>query len=442
MAEVKGFQWKLRRMVDRLAAFFESGTTLPYTGTSDAIAQLRETVDAELKTRRNRCKPAEVASENVRGQKRNLAAGPSRKHYQRSLRLKTENDQLRAKLAKQTTAKTCGENKISPEWIVKIFLSEPGQNARGLTKAFRDIVGLDANTVSRPTIDKVRGAWVEFYKKIMMKLAADRVAATLAAANIERVAFAFVILMQVQDEAELRFRSGELQDLLGIHSRGRASKVQQHVVTLITKHGALELPTEMEALGDKTALTLCTSFERLVRSIVDGVFPATGVGAVPQASVAGRPPAEVWLLHVLVGDGIGTNEAAAKRLWACIKERGLGPRVRYLLMVIVCGTHQSGLVAKSAVTGRAAAAAARGKLHEDIAGVTVRLFKFLVNDYFDTFVFFIHEWIFRDLQILQPHEVDAAGHASPLSWRAKHTVGAPRGGVGGVGWAYPPIRQH
>ena len=148
------------------------------------------------------------------------------------------------------------------------------------------------------------------------------------------------------------------------------------------------------------------------------------------------------MLHVLVGDGIGTNEAAAKRLWACIKERGLGPRVRYLLMVIVCGTHQSGLVAKSAVTGRAAAAAARGKLHEDIAGVTVRLFKFLVNDYFDTFVFFIHEWIFRDLQILQPHEVDAAGHASPLSWRAKHTVGAPRGGVGGVGWAYPPIRQH
>ena len=158
MAEVKGFQWKLRRMVDRLAAFFESGTTLPYTGTSDAIAQLRETVDAELKTRRNRCKPAEVASENVRGKKRNLASGPSRKHYQRSLRLKTENDQLRAKLAKQTTFKACGENKISPEWIVKIFLSEPGQNARGLTKAFRDIVGLDANTVSRPTIDKVRGA--------------------------------------------------------------------------------------------------------------------------------------------------------------------------------------------------------------------------------------------------------------------------------------------
>ena len=133
------------------------------------------------------------------------------------------------------------------------------------------------------------------------------------------------------------------------------------------------------------------------------------------------------MLHVMVGDGIGTNEAAAKRLWACIKERGLGPRVRYLLMVIICGTHQSGLVAKSAVTGRAAATAARGQLYEDIAGVSVRLFEILINDYFEQFVFSITEWIFRELQILHPHEVDTAGHVSPLSWRGKHPVGGTPG---------------
>ena len=447
MAEATGFQWKLRRHVERLAGYFEAGTTIQYPKTSAAILSLCEALDSELRTRRRRlsaesrrAKPAEVASTLVRGEKRRLAPNPSRKHYQRSLRLKRENDQLRTKLAKQTTARAYGENKISPEWIVKIFLSEPGQNARGLTKAFRDIIGLDANTVSRPTIDKVRGAWVELYKNIMMKLAADRMATTLAMATGERSAFAFAIYLHVQDEADLRFRSGkpELMDTIGIQSRGRASKVQQHVVTFITKHGAMEMPTEMEALDDKTAATLCTSFERLVRSFVDGVFPATGVGAKPQASVAGKPPADLWLLHVMVGDGIGTNEAAAKRLWACIKERGLGPRVRYLLMVIVCGTHQAGLVAKSAVTGRAAAAAARGQLYEDIAGVTVRLFKFLINDYFDQFVLSINEWIFRELQILQPHEVDTAGHASPFHGEANTRSGAPRGGVGGVGWAYPP----
>ena len=127
----------------------------------------------------------------------------------------------------------------------------------------------------------------------------------------------------------------------------------------------------------------------------------------------GKPQAEVRIFHILIGDGIATNDAAAKRLWACLQERGLGPRVRYFLMVIVCGTHQVGLTAKSAVTGRAAAAAARGKLYEDIAGVAVRLFKYLVNDYYEEFAFSINQWIHRDLEILQPDDADTAGQASP-----------------------------
>ena len=144
------------------------------------------------------------------------------------------------------------------------------------------------------------------------------------------------------------------------------------------------------------------------------------------------------MFHILVGDGIATNDKAARLLWACLQKQGLGPRVRYFLMVIVCGTHQVGLTAKSAVTGRAAAAAARGLLYQDIAGVTVRLFKFLINDYFDQYALSINDWIFRELQILQPHEVDTAGHAPPFHGEANTRSGAPRAGVGGVGRAYPP----
>ena len=92
-------------------------------------------------------------------------------------------------------------------------------------------------------------------------------------------------------------------------------------------------------------------------------------------------------------------------------------------MVIVCGTHQVGLAAKGAVAGRAAAVAARGQLHQDLGGVTVRLFKYLINDYYDEFVFSINEWVLRDLEVIKPHAADAAGHASPLSWRGKHRVG-------------------
>ena len=65
--EVKGFPWKLRRQVDRLAAYFEAGTTIQYPKTSDAILRLRETVDAEMRTRRNRANPSETASLVLRG---------------------------------------------------------------------------------------------------------------------------------------------------------------------------------------------------------------------------------------------------------------------------------------------------------------------------------------------------------------------------------------
>jgi hypothetical protein len=59
-------------------------------------------------------------------------------------------------------------------------------------------------------------------------------------------------LIHIQDEADLRLRSNDARDGL----RSRASKVQQHVVTIVASHRRSEIPTEMEALGDKTAATL------------------------------------------------------------------------------------------------------------------------------------------------------------------------------------------
>lgn len=94
-----------------------------------------------------------------------------------------------------------------------MFLSSPGQNARGLTKCFNDVVGLDKNIVSRTTMDKVRGAWVEFYKTMVMKLPAKRVAADVAFANNTRAVFVALFLIHVQDEADIRFRNGADDDV-------------------------------------------------------------------------------------------------------------------------------------------------------------------------------------------------------------------------------------
>ena len=65
---------------------------------------------------------------------------------------------------------------------------------------------------------------------------------------------------------------------------------------------------------------------------------------------------------------------------------------------------------------------ARGLLHQDIAGVMVRLFKYLINDYYDEFVSSVNEWVLRGLEVLPPQAAAAARRASPLGWRGNRVV--------------------
>ena len=104
-------------------------------------------------------------------------------------------------------------------------------------------------------------------------------------------------------KADIRLRSGEANDGPKVPNRSRASKVQQNVLTIIGVTDRTNVATELEALGDKTAATLATSFERLLRSVCSRILTQ------PQAGSA-----ETWIFHMLVGDGIPTNEAAAKLL--------------------------------------------------------------------------------------------------------------------------------
>ena len=194
-------------------------------------------------------------------------------------------------------------------------------------------------------------------------------------------------------------RSGEANDGPKVPNRSRASKVQQNVLTIIGGTDRTNVATELEALGDKTAATLATSFERLLRSVCSRILTQ------PQAGSA-----ETWIFHMLVGDGIPTNEAAAKLLLACIAQKALAPGTRYLLMVVKCATHQAALSAKSAVEGRAAKVAG-GELWKSISGVSVRLYKYVINDYFEEFVAAVRTWLLEKLVMQKHDEMDEAGIA-------------------------------
>ena len=378
-----------------------------YPQTVAALARLRAAVELEF--------PRRPISDSSRKRKFGRLSVDSRKYYFKARRLKTEVDDLKQKLAKITQTKEAvdGHFRISKETAVRICLSSPvGSSGRGKAQSFQDVAAFgtaDVKTVGRTTISRVRDAWVEMYKPMVYKAAADRVAAATGAAKKAKAEFVPVFLLHVQDEADIRLRSSGRLDSIAIPRRSRASKVQQNVVELGLVDGSMEIPTEIEALGDKTAATLATCFENLVRLI-----SARVLGQQPQA----HP--EVWLVHIIVGDGIATNESAAKSLWSLVKQRPLGPGIRYLLCTLKCGTHQAGLAAKNAVAGRAAEAAG-GTLHEHVCATCTRLYKYIICDYFDDLAFAAHEYVSRFLEVLPPSSADPAATGATAGMQALYT---------------------
>ena len=55
------------------------------------------------------------------------------------------------------------------------------------------------------------------------------------------------------------------------------------------------------------------------------------------------------------------------------------------MCLVRCATHQAGLPAKSGIIGTIASVFG-SMLHETITGVIVRLFKYVINDYYDEFL--------------------------------------------------------
>ena len=179
--------------------------------------------------------------------------------------------------------------------------------------------------------------------------------------------FLSVTLVHVQDEADIRLRTDDEREET-LPKRGCASKVQMHVVELVVGEVHHKIPTELEALGDKTTSTLATSLEGTMRNTLRDVLPANDTGP------------EIWVSHLIIGDAIPTNDSAARVVWASVKECPLGQRRRYFLLIVKCMTHQTSLSAKCGVEG-SAASTANG--NDDVPGMATRLFKYLINDYYD-----------------------------------------------------------
>ena len=109
---------------------------------------------------------------------------------------------------------------------MRVFLAAPHTSGNALAHSFRVVAGFDKSTVSRPTIGKIRDAWVEMFVPMVFAAARSCVDAHLASAQRAGRACAAMILVQVQDEADMRLRSGDARDGPTVPRRGRSSKVR------------------------------------------------------------------------------------------------------------------------------------------------------------------------------------------------------------------------
>ena len=248
-------------------------------------------------------------------------------------------------------------NRTSSAFLAKVSLASPLQSARSFAESWTDLVGSGYASVGRTTIDRVRSAFCEVVKDLYLgeiETAARSRSSALAPDSALALGDASLcgVVLHVHDEASLRLRSK--LDSAGPVSRGRSSKVIQHSVWADV--GASEplrfVPTELSALANKKAVVAATSIYKVLEGVARRLEKGFAAGGAC-ARVAGL---KAWLVHILVGDGIGTNAAAAKIVlpWA-VRDLAF---FDYFILVVKCANHQANLAIGDAVTGAAATAAA------------------------------------------------------------------------------------
>ena len=121
-------------------------------------------------------------------------------------------------------------------------------------------------------------------------------------------------------------------------NRSRSSKVQNNVVHLIRmikgQNAVQRLPVwvELQPLADKRALTIATAILQVFETIQTHLNMA-GIG---------------MMLHVVVGDSIGTNFKAASLVFRVLNQQE-SMQGRYFMAALKCSSHQANLATGAAI---------------------------------------------------------------------------------------------
>ena len=259
----------------------------------------------------------------------------------------------------------------------------------------------EAQQFGRDTVTRARNAFVEIVKE--QNHAEVCAAAAFAVGDPSSLKIFHVYVPHVHDEVLLRMRSVVLStssssSLAG--ARGRSSKVLNH--DLAADIGLTEIPwiSEIQALKNKDARSIASGLIIPVRALLQAVEKGARQQSADSSAI---------VCHILTGDGIATNEAAAR--WVLAYMRAWCQRIGFVYrqMCIICGGHTSNLVVLTALCG---GFVKEPQKTDSICANSSRVFRHLMVDYSEEFSMSLWRWLESETRLLQEHEVDSVAMAA------------------------------
>ena len=266
--------------------------------------------------------------------------------------LLAKNNYLKAKirrLSKEDEKKNGAREgmRLANSWKIRTCLSDPIIPARTLASLFAEWNFCEARSdpLSHTSITTVRDAFCEVLKKMTAQKGRLLVSQQSGRGDGTN---ALMVLSHSHDGADMKMRSYDSSLLSDASltmpsdaptlSRARSSKIQNHSLSLICGQKNIPWFCELQPMSKKDAASVATS----IIKVITGVLEAT-------VSTGGK----YKLLHMMTGDSINTNTAAARMVlhWF-LQQSPFRQNLLYRLLWLRCAAHKANLVTVTAITGR------------------------------------------------------------------------------------------
>ncbi len=289
------------------------------------------------------------------------------------------------------------QHRIQLNTFVRVALAAPALSDRKLQELSVEWLLDDTNEqpIGKSRIGSVRSTIAH----VLLEQQRDALRERIAAYAATHDGVVRLIILHVHDEARLRVKSYTASDAIRNVPRTRYTPVFNAVLQVKVGYEGSPLPyvLELEPLASKTAQNLATALLLQLEEVLK---------QLPQDVTI----SEVQVEHLMVGDGIASNQQAARKLLHHMTCAEAGPcpalRPRYRCVVLRCASHAANLVMAAAVA-----------CDPDLGGPDVfvetlsRLCKYVLPDAGEFLLFRLRSQLIRDTILMQTRPCPAAQHA-------------------------------